>query len=166
MLPGETMKKAAAALLILGALTIMFYYGFERPVLTSSILGFFAMMRDFSSGTLDFPYFVQSLGDVLFSLSMVFINLGVIWVGLELLASREEEFKFTVPRTTVVFLAVGGGFFFGGAFAHAFARALQFSIWEVLVQLVLAIASLEFTLTLLRYMQTDARRFRFSLHFR
>ncbi|MFH0972227.1 MAG: hypothetical protein V1835_06730 [Candidatus Micrarchaeota archaeon] len=155
------MKKAAGIILALFALAILQYYGFSRPVIIQSIPTFF---DSFSGSTsLDFAFFLTAFGDVLFSISIIFLCFGIMWVAFDMFVSKDKEFRLVISKNTLVFLAVGGGLFFGSEFAQAFSRLMKLMFIEALLYALVTLAALEFTITILKYLKIDAPHFFLSI---
>ncbi|HLC47670.1 MAG TPA: hypothetical protein VJI13_01225 [Candidatus Norongarragalinales archaeon] len=157
------MKKAASLVLILVALSALNYYGFVRGTIVNAIPEFFQVLGLISVGEADFPWFILSIGEALLSIGVILLAFAIFWVAVELAISKDKDFKFVITRTPVVFLAVGSGLYFGAQFAHAFAQLLYLNFTAVLIDSLFAIASIELTLTLLKYLKGDSDRFQLEV---
>ncbi|MEK6954980.1 MAG: hypothetical protein AABX01_08255 [Candidatus Micrarchaeota archaeon] len=157
------MKKAVALLLALASLALLNYYAFVKGTVLFAIPDFFSVLAQVTRGTAQFPTFIQSLGDAFTAIGVIFLSVGTFWVALEIAFSKNKEFTAIISKTPIVFLSVGTGIYFGAQFAHAFADVLLLDFYSLIVDGLLAIAFLEFTLTLLRYLQMKTERFEFSL---
>lgn len=159
------MKKAVAALMLAVSIYLLHYYGFVQPIIVTAVPEFFHVLKDVNQGVGEFPYFIYTFGTALLSISIIFLSFGLFWAGLELAFSKSRDFSMVLSRTSVFFIAVGAGLLFMGQFASAFSFLLQLDFFNMLVGALFTLASLEFTLTLLRYLSTSADSFTFSIKF-
>ncbi|MFH1443520.1 MAG: hypothetical protein ABIG96_05785 [Candidatus Micrarchaeota archaeon] len=160
------MKKAAALILILVSISLLQYYAFVKGSILTAIPDFFTVVSMVSRGTADFPIFIHAIGNALLSIGIIFLSFAVCWIGLELLVSKDRGFRIVLSRNPIVFLSVGSGIYFGAQFSHAFGYLLTINFAQALIESLFALAALEFTLTLLRYLKSETGHFEFTLKFK
>ncbi len=157
------MKKAVAAVMILFAVWMLQNFGFYQPIIITAIPNFFDQMDMVKAGTADFGNFLISISDAFLAMSVIFLSFGCLWVAFDFIASKESDFRAVLTRNPIMLLSIGSGLLFGSQFAAAFASLISMRLPDGALQVVLAIAALEFTMTLLRYLDMNAKKYVFSL---
>ncbi|MFH1442686.1 MAG: hypothetical protein ABIG96_01510 [Candidatus Micrarchaeota archaeon] len=157
------MKKAVGVILILIAVVFLQYFGFTKPVILTSVPEFLLVLKEVQSGGADLAYFILTIGNFLMAIASIFLCFGTLWVAIDMLISKKEDFSLIVTRSPLVILSVGSGLFFGAMFAYVFFNLLRFVLVDAAIDVLLAIAALDFTLETLKFLESDARHFRFTV---